>query len=97
MNCACNVMQVEEFSEGESDSGSTGNTQEQEAAQFGWFDDLFIFDTSLNSWAQPLQLNKGCPTPRAAHGMTSVDNYIVIFGGRDCGGRLNDLHLFDTG
>jgi len=44
-----------------------------------------------------MQMNLGCPTPRAAHGMCAVSKYLVIFGGRDCDGRKNDLHIFNTG
>mgnify|MGYP001556700605 CR=1 FL=1 len=91
------IIQVEEFSEDDEDGGSTGVPQEQEAAQFGWFDDLYVFDTSSNSWSQPLQMNRAGPTPRAAHGMVAVEKFIVIFGGRDCKGRKNDLHIFHTG
>ncbi|ELU06027.1 hypothetical protein CAPTEDRAFT_219898 [Capitella teleta] len=87
--------EVEEFSDGDADS--TGTPEEQEAAQFGWFDDLYVYDTSSNAWSQPMQMNTACPSPRAAHGMVAVNKYIVIFGGRDCKGRRNDLHIFDTG
>jgi len=49
------------------------------------------------AWSNPLQMNLGVPTPRAAHGMCAVKQYLVIFGGRDSEGRTNDLHIFNTG
>ncbi|XP_064621079.1 uncharacterized protein LOC135483936 [Lineus longissimus] len=70
--------------------------EQQEAAQFGWFNDLHIFDTETNSWSQPLQMNLGVPTARAALGMCAIDDKLVVFGGRDTEGRTNDLHIFDT-
>lgn len=89
-------MQVEEFSE--DDESDEAGVSGQEAAQFGWFDDLYVFNTNSSTWSQPLQMNLGCPSPRAAHAMTAVnDKYIVIFGGRDAKGRQNDLFIFDTG
>lgn len=48
-------------------------------------------------WSQPMQLNLGVPTPRAAHGMCAVGKDLVIFGGRDTECRRNDLHIYDTG
>jgi amphiphysin len=44
-----------------------------------------------------MQMNLGVPTPRAAHTMCAVDNYLLIFGGKDIEARKNDLHIFDTG
>lgn len=80
----------------ESDGGNDGLEQTQEAAKFGWFDDLFVFDTESRCWSQPMHLNKGGPTPRAAHAMCATSNHLVIFGGRDPIGRKNDLYIYDT-
>jgi len=44
-----------------------------------------------------MHLNKGGPTPRAAHAMCATSNHLVIFGGRDPIGRKNDLYIYDTG
>ena len=88
--------QVEEFSEDEPDA--EGEIGDQEAAQFGWFDDLYVFNTTTLAWSQPMQMNLGGPSPRAAHAMAAVDGkYLVIFGGRDAEARRNDVHIFDTG
>lgn len=70
--------------------------QEQKAADFGWFNDLYIFNTITFEWSQPMQMNLGVPTMRAAHGVCSVGQYLIIFGGRGAEGRLNDIHVFDT-
>lgn len=69
---------------------------DQEAAEFGWFNDLFVFDTVISQWSQPLQMNLGVPTPRAAHGLCAVGKNLVIMGGRDTEDRQNDIHIFDT-
>ena len=44
-----------------------------------------------------MHMNLGVPTPRAAHGMCTVNREIVIFGGRDIDKRTNDLHMFNVG
>lgn len=90
------VEEVDEFSEEEEDVQGPSEVQGQEAAQFGWFNDLFVFDTETASWSSPMQMNLGVPTPRAALAMCAIDNFLVIFGGRDAVGRQNDLHIFDT-
>lgn len=69
----------------------------QRAAHFGWFNDLYCFDPATNQWSQPMHMNLGVPTKRAAHGMCSVGQNLVIFGGRDTEKRTNDLHIFNTG
>lgn len=68
----------------------------QQAAQFGWFNDLYVYDTVSDKWHQPMQMNLGVPTPRAAHAMCSVDRDLYIFGGRDTEKRVNDLHIFNV-
>ena len=44
-----------------------------------------------------MQMNLTTLTPRAAHGVCAIDKYLIIFGGRDSEGRVNDIHFFDTG
>ncbi|KAJ8304073.1 hypothetical protein KUTeg_017656 [Tegillarca granosa] len=51
---------------------------------------------ATNKWSQPIQMNLGVPTARAAHAMCSIGKNIVIFGGRDTEARRNDLHIFNT-
>ncbi|XP_070543260.1 kelch domain-containing protein 1-like isoform X2 [Ptychodera flava] len=68
----------------------------QAAADFGWFDDLYIYDTENNRWENPQPIKIYSPTPRAAHGMCAVGQNIVIFGGRDAQSRRNDLYVLDT-
>lgn len=69
---------------------------DQEAAQFGWFNDLFIFNTVTLSWSNPMQMNLGSPTPRAAHSLCALGQHLVIFGGRDSEARKNDTRIFNT-
>lgn len=71
-------------------------TEDQEGAAFGWFNDLFSFDTENCTWEKLSPAFTGCPTPRAAHGMCAVGSRIIIFGGRDSVGRKNDLFILDT-
>lgn len=80
----------------ESDDEVAAVRAQQRAAQFGWFDDLFVFNTATNSWSHPVCLSAGGPTPRAAHTMCSFGQHLVIFGGRDTESRTNDLHIYDT-
>lgn len=70
-------------------------SKEQEGAEFGWFNDLFVLDTESLKWSQPMQMNLGVPTQRAAHGMCAIGRNLVIFGGRDVEDRQNDLHIFN--
>ncbi|XP_078380436.1 kelch domain-containing protein 1-like [Oculina patagonica] len=69
---------------------------EPDQAQFGWFNDLFSFDTENCTWEKLAPSFTGCPTPRAAHGMCAVGSKLVIFGGRDSVGRKNDLYILNT-
>ncbi|RUS86758.1 hypothetical protein EGW08_005481 [Elysia chlorotica] len=71
-------------------------SKEQEGAEFGWFNDLFVLDTETLKWSQPMQMNLGVPTQRAAHGMCAIGRDLVIFGGRDIEDRQNDLHIFNV-
>ncbi|GFO37974.1 kelch domain-containing protein 1 [Plakobranchus ocellatus] len=71
-------------------------SRDQEGAEFGWFNDLFVLDTQTLTWSQPMQMNLGVPTQRAAHGMCAVGRNLIIFGGRDIEDRQNDIHIFDT-
>ncbi|KAL8577885.1 hypothetical protein ACOMHN_018690 [Nucella lapillus] len=83
--------------EWEDEEDELPESHEQDGAEFGWFNDLFVFDTVKRQWAQPMQKNLGVPTPRAAHGMCAVGSSLYIFGGRDYEDRQNDLHCFDVG
>lgn len=71
-------------------------SNEQEGAEFGWFNDLYVLDTDTLQWTQPMQMNLGVPTQRAAHGMCAIGSHLVIFGGRDTEDRQNDLHIFNV-
>ncbi|XP_025077294.1 LOW QUALITY PROTEIN: kelch domain-containing protein 1-like [Pomacea canaliculata] len=86
-------VELEEDDEEESEEIPEAN--DQEGAEFGWFNDLFVLDTVKGQWSQPMHMNLGVPTPRAAHGMCAVDGNLYIFGGRDIEDRQNDLHIFN--
>jgi len=78
------------------DDGEIPEAREQDGAEFGWFNDLYILDTDTLKWSQPMQMNLGVPTQRAAHGMCAIGRDLVIFGGRDVTDRQNDLHIFNV-
>ncbi|CAD5123393.1 DgyrCDS11747 [Dimorphilus gyrociliatus] len=67
-----------------------------ESVQFGWFNDLFLYNIESNSFSCPMQLNLGVPTPRAAHTMVSYNDCLIVFGGRDSDSRRNDISIFNT-
>lgn len=69
---------------------------DQEGVELGWFNDLYVFDTVSQKWSQPVQMNLGVPTARAAHVMCAVNKQLVIFGGKDIEARQNDIHIFNT-
>lgn len=68
--------------------------------------DIYILDTGtvfLNftdleslTWTNPLTRGP-IPTPRFEHTMTSVGNFIVLFGGGSENSWLNDVFILDTG
>ena len=58
---------------------------------------FFVFVSVAKVWSQPMHMNLGLPSPRAAHAMCSIDRNIYIFGGRDTEKRQNDLHIFNVG
>jgi len=60
-------------------------------------DMMFILFPGSNKWSQPMHMNLGIPTARAAHGMCSVGRNLVIFGGRDTQKRTNDIHMYNIG
>ncbi|CAG5120142.1 unnamed protein product, partial [Candidula unifasciata] len=78
------------------DEADIPEAHDQDAAEFGWFNDLYVLDTVNLKWSQPMQMNLGVPTERAAHGMCAIGRNLVIFGGRDIEDRQNDLHIFNV-
>ncbi|CAH1796061.1 unnamed protein product [Owenia fusiformis] len=86
------IEEVDDFDEDDEDF----EDEQDQGAEFGWFNDIFVFDTESNTWSNPMQMNLAVPTPRAAHGMCAIGKNIVIFGGRDTEARRNDLHIFNT-
>lgn len=79
----------------ETEEEEEGSEIPGDSVQFGWFNDLYIYNIESNSFSCPMQLNLGVPTPRAAHTMVSHNDCLVIFGGRDAEGRQNDVSIFN--
>lgn len=78
------------------DSSDEDDSDDDQTAKFGWFNDLFIFDTTSKTWSKVEHPIANSPSPRAASSMCSVGSSLLVFGGRDKEGRCNDLHIFDT-
>lgn len=69
--------------------------QEQQAAKFAWFDDLYKYDTKADTWCL-VKPHSEQPTARAAHSMCTIDSdTLIVFGGRDTKGRTNDVWTFE--
>lgn len=67
----------------------------QQGVEFKWFDDFYIFNTENNTWSQPMHMNLALPSARAAMTMCAHGRDIIIFGGRDCEKRKNDVHIYN--
>ncbi|XP_039262552.2 kelch domain-containing protein 1-like [Styela clava] len=71
--------------------------QEQQAAMFTWFNDVYRFDTLTQRWDWLHSgTNRLSPSPRAAHTMCTMDQSLIVFGGRDSVGRKNDVWSFSV-
>ncbi|XP_071965800.1 kelch domain-containing protein 2-like [Antedon mediterranea] len=88
------------LSQGSQDDDDWEDMEDEEArgpsANFGWFDDVYTFDTEENKWELITPIKLHAPSPRAAHTMCSVGDKIIIFGGRDSKSRRNDLYILNT-
>ncbi|KAH9520447.1 kelch domain-containing protein 1 [Bulinus truncatus] len=84
-----------EGNDDDEDEEDIPESQDQEGAEFGWFNDLYVLDTVSSKWSQPMHMNLGVPTQRAAHAMCVIRRHLLIFGGRDVEERQNDLHIFN--
>ncbi|KAF4589558.1 Kelch-type beta propeller [Ophiocordyceps camponoti-floridani] len=61
---------------------------------FQWFNDVWCYDPSLNSWTQ-LDCIGYIPAPREGHAAALVDDVMYVFGGRtEEGSDLGDLAAF---
>jgi N-acetylneuraminic acid mutarotase len=61
----------------------------------GSMNDLYSFDSKSGVWSK-LDTKGSPPEARSFHAMVAVGSTLYVFGGCGKGGRLNDLHLFDT-
>ncbi|CAL1544468.1 unnamed protein product [Lymnaea stagnalis] len=85
-----------EGNDDDEDDDDIPEAHDQDGAEFGWFNDLYVLDTVSCRWSQPMQMNLGVPTQRAAHSMCAINRHLIIFGGRDIEERQNDLHIFNV-
>ena len=67
----------------------------QDAANFTWSNQLYIFDTTNWKWSLIDIVGDAVPSPRAAHTLTHIKEKLFVFGGRDAQSRRNDLWKFD--
>lgn len=58
---------------------------------------VFYSFSEVMQFSNPMHMNLGDITPRAASAMVAFGTKLVIFGGRDADGRTNDVHMIDTG
>ncbi|XP_047265783.1 kelch domain-containing protein 3 isoform X2 [Capsicum annuum] len=56
---------------------------------------VHVFDTVNRIWSEPL-MNGGLPSPRSGHSCTTIGNDLIMFGGTNGTGPLNDLHILFT-
>ncbi|KAL9651198.1 hypothetical protein ABK040_008269 [Willaertia magna] len=58
-----------------------------------YFNDLYLFNTESLEWSQVEIEN--APMPRAYHTMTQCKDNLILFGGLNEKGSLNDLHILN--
>jgi len=68
----------------------------QNGANFTWSNQLFVFDTVKETWSLIKPCGTDLPSPRAAHCLEYIkdkagNGWLVVFGGRDCESRQNDM------
>lgn len=68
---------------------------DDQSANFTWYNDVFLFDPKNNSWDAPNVSMIGGPVPRAAHSANIYKNKMTIFGGKDSKARNQDLFTLD--
>lgn len=61
-----------------------------------YFRDLYVFDTVSLRWSKPEVLGNAVPTARRAHSANYWNGHIIIFGGGNGVGALNDVWLLDV-
>ena len=72
----------------------------QDAANFTWSNQLYVFDIENETWSVVSVNNDMAPSPRAAHTLSYIKDKsgsdgLYVFGGRDAQSRRNDLWKFD--
>jgi N-acetylneuraminic acid mutarotase len=62
----------------------------------GSLGDLWRFNTLTSAWSPVTSASGEPPQPRSYHTMAASGGRLYVFGGCGAGGRLNDLHAYDT-
>ncbi|PRP73337.1 hypothetical protein PROFUN_16852, partial [Planoprotostelium fungivorum] len=78
----------------DNDDDDDENEERGPAVNFTWFNDTYKLDTDTMTWSV-VQTAGDLPTPRAAFGMTLIEDKIFIVGGKDSLARLNDVYALD--
>uniref|UniRef100_V5E466 Uncharacterized protein n=2 Tax=Kalmanozyma brasiliensis (strain GHG001) TaxID=1365824 RepID=V5E466_KALBG len=60
-----------------------------------YFNDLYIFDTVSLRWSKP-EVGGTAPSPRRAHTCNYYEGQLIVFGGGNGVGALNDVHTLDV-
>lgn len=58
--------------------------------------ELHVFDTKHNHWSLVKDTSGSPPEPRSYHAAASIGTSLYIFGGCGEGGRLSDMHEYNT-
>jgi len=61
-----------------------------------FYNDLSYYDVQSKTWTTVKTSKKNWPSERAAHGAVVIGSSVVVFGGMNSGGALNDLWILDT-
>ena len=78
--------------EEQEEADDNGDEYGHQCAEFKWFNDLHELNTSTWTWRR-ISTKGDTPTPRAASACCCLDDgRVLLFGGRDASGRLNDTY-----
>jgi N-acetylneuraminic acid mutarotase len=57
--------------------------------------DFYLWESSSLRWKNLSVITPNTPSPRAGHGLTSVDSRLFVFGGDNGSSVLNDLYEYN--
>ncbi|KAH7825973.1 putative kelch repeat protein [Monocercomonoides exilis] len=61
----------------------------------GYYNDMWMFDTTTLGWTEIRPTNSVIPAPRAGHSLSVVGKKLYLFGGIGAGGYFDDLWCFN--